>query len=59
MNRSEFSHDAFARAHKKNRRALDLAVAIGRKTALMLCGALGIAIVIVPLLALLAPELGR
>ena len=51
--------DIPSRAGKGDRRILDAAARIGRKTALALCGVLAAAIVIAPLLALLAPEFGR
>lgn len=55
----ESSRDALSGTERRDRQALDLAVHIGRKTALLLCGALGVALVVVPLLALLAPELSH
>jgi hypothetical protein len=50
-----------ARAGASGRRAWNLraAAAIGRKAALVLATGLGIAVVIVPLLALVAPEFTR
>lgn len=59
MSLFEPSGESVSRTGKSDRGILDIAAKIGRKLALTLCCVLVAAIVIAPLLALLAPEFGQ